>query len=62
MPNRKWDTSVWVSNSEKIKTDIGWQTRDSFEDGFLKMVQWFQANPKMRELYAQKIKTVVASN
>lgn len=61
MPNRKWDTSVWVSNSEKIKADIGWQTRDSFEDGFTKMVSWFNSNPKMREFYGQKIKAVAAS-
>ncbi|CAN5367636.1 NAD(P)-dependent oxidoreductase [soil metagenome] len=62
MPNRKWDTSVWVSNSEKIRADIGWQTSDGFEDGFSKMVSWFKANPKMREYYAQKIKAVAASN
>lgn len=61
MPNRKWDTSVWVSNSEKIKADIGWQTRDSFEDGFSKMVAWFKANPSMQDFYTQKIKAVAAS-
>ncbi len=61
MPNRKWDTSVWVSNSEKIKADIGWQTRDSFEQGFSKMVSWFQANPEMRDIYTHKIKSVAAS-
>lgn len=61
MPNRKWDTSVWVSNSEKIKSDIGWQTRDSFEDGFAKMVSWFRVNPKMQDFYTEKIKAVAAS-
>jgi len=61
MPNRKWDTSVWVSNSEKIKADLGWQTQDTFENGFAKMVAWFKANPEMRDSYAQKIKTAAAS-
>lgn len=60
MPNRKWDTSVWVSNSEKIKADLGWETRDSFEQGFTKMVAWFNENPKMRQFYEQKIASVVA--
>ncbi len=61
MPNRKWDTSVWVSNSEKIKADLGWQTRDSFEEGFSKMVSWFKANPEKRDFYLNKIKAVAAA-
>lgn len=61
MPNRKWDTSVWVSNSEKIKADLGWQTRDSFEEGFSKMVSWFKANPEMQDFYLNKIKAVATS-
>jgi nucleoside-diphosphate-sugar epimerase len=61
MPNRKWDTSVWVSNPEKIKADLGWQTQDSFEVGFTKMVSWFKSNPEMLRYYEQKIKAVASS-
>lgn len=62
MPNRKWDTSVWVSNSEKIKREVGWHTRDSFEDGFSTMVEWFKANPKLLSFYQDKIRAVAAAN
>jgi UDP-glucose 4-epimerase len=61
MPNRKWDTSVWVSNSEKIKAELGWQARDSFEQGFAKMVSWFNENPKLLAFYQEKIKAVAIS-
>lgn len=61
MPNRKWDTSVWVSNSEKIKAELGWQARDSFEQGFSDMVSWFNENPKMRRFYEEKIQAVASS-
>ncbi|MBS2000502.1 MAG: SDR family NAD(P)-dependent oxidoreductase [Candidatus Obscuribacterales bacterium] len=61
MPNRKWDTSVWVSNSEKIKADLGWQARDSFEQGFSNMVSWFNENPEMRKFYEEKIHAVASS-
>jgi dolichol-phosphate mannosyltransferase len=61
MPNRKWDTSVWVSNSEKIKAELGWQARDSFEQGFEKMVAWFNQNPKTLKFYREKINAVATS-
>jgi nucleoside-diphosphate-sugar epimerase len=61
MPNRKWDTSVWVSNNQKIKSELGWHTRDGFETGFSKMVAWFKNNPEMLRYYEQKIKAVAAS-
>jgi UDP-glucose 4-epimerase len=61
MPNRKWDTSVWVSNNQKIKSELSWQTQDSFETGFSNMVAWFQNNPEMLRYYEQKIIAVAAS-
>jgi UDP-glucose 4-epimerase len=43
MPNRKWDTSVWVSDSRAIRRALGWTPRYSFERGFRQMVAWMRA-------------------
>lgn len=45
MPDRQWDTHVWVSNPEKIKSDLDWQASHSFVDGFAKTTDWFKHSP-----------------
>ncbi|MEM8805937.1 MAG: NAD-dependent epimerase/dehydratase family protein [Cyanobacteria bacterium P01_G01_bin.38] len=42
MPNRQWDSSVWIANNHKIQTELGWVPRYSFEQGFKSMTDWFQ--------------------
>ncbi len=42
MPNRNWDTSVWVADNRKIRETLGWQPRYSFEEGFRLTVEWFR--------------------
>lgn len=42
MPDRKWDTSVWVADNRKIQTELGWHPRFSFEQGFQRMVEWYR--------------------
>jgi UDP-glucose 4-epimerase len=44
MPNRQWDTTVWVANNHKIRTELGWQPRYTFEQGFRLIVDWFRKN------------------
>lgn len=44
MPNRQWDTNVWVANIAKIQTELGWQPSYDFEQGFSIMVDWFLGN------------------
>ncbi len=51
MPNRAWDTSVWVSDNAKIRSVLGWQPEHSFEDGFTKMVQWLKHSPMLDSHY-----------
>jgi len=41
MPNRSWDTTVWVADSRAIRTALGWAPRHDFETGFRRMVSWF---------------------
>lgn len=55
MPNRLWDTSIWVADNRKLQGKLGWQPRHSFEQGFRKMADWFISNPALLDLYRQKI-------
>ena len=41
MPNRSWDTNVWVSDNRKIRSELHWQNRNNFETGFRLMLDWF---------------------
>lgn len=54
MPNRHWDTNVWVSDNRQIQAGLGWKPRYSFQQGFQQMVQWFQDNPRMLQFYRDR--------
>lgn len=45
MPNRSWDTNVWVSDNRKICSALRWQYRNNFEAGFRLMLDWFRQRP-----------------
>jgi UDP-glucose 4-epimerase len=45
MPNRSWDTNVWVSDNRKIGSELHWQYRNNFEAGFRLMLDWFRQGP-----------------
>lgn len=51
MPDRAWDTSVWVADNRKITRDLGWMPRHSFENGFRQTVEWLQNTPEIRAVY-----------
>jgi nucleoside-diphosphate-sugar epimerase len=51
MPNRRWDTGVWVSNNRKIRTELGWQPRYTFPQGFRQFARWFEENPDVLDFY-----------
>jgi dolichol-phosphate mannosyltransferase len=51
MPNRQWDTSVWVADIRKIRAELGWEPRHDLAHGFRRMVEWFQDNPALLALY-----------
>jgi UDP-glucose 4-epimerase len=55
MPNRQWDTTVWVSNNLKICTTLGWQPRYTFEQGFVEMVNWIRNNEALHNYYRTSI-------
>lgn len=51
MPDRAWDTSVWVADNRTIRRKLGWEPRYSFEEGFRQTVQWFRDNPALMPVY-----------
>jgi len=51
MPERDWDTEVWIANPRKVQTELGWSPQHTFEQGFARTVRWFEDNPSLRKLY-----------
>jgi len=61
MPDRDWDTSVWVSANQKAVTKLGWKPRFSFEEGFRQTVAWVESVGRNLEPYRQRTKELAAS-
>ncbi len=55
MPERKWDTGIWVADSTKLQQDLGWTPRTTFAVGFAKTVEWLRQNPEMLSFYRKII-------
>ena len=55
MPDREWDTSVWVSNNAKLLGELGWKPQYTFEHGFRLMLDWLQQNPTLRQFYQRAV-------
>ena len=51
MPDRQWDTSVWIADHSKITNDLGWKPTYSFIEGFRQTINWFQSNPDILMFY-----------
>jgi nucleoside-diphosphate-sugar epimerase len=51
MPDRKWDTSVWLADKRAAREALGWQPRYTFDQGFRETVNWFVANPEVVKFY-----------
>jgi len=54
MPNRAWDTSIWVADPKKIERDLGWKPRTTFEEGFSRFVRWLSESPDRLQLYRDR--------
>ena len=50
MPDRHWDTNVWVGERGLIREERGWRPR-SFHEGLRLTVDWFEAEPTRRRFY-----------
>ena len=55
MPARTWDTTTWLADVRLIGSDLGWRPLRSFEEGFGRLVAWFQDDPARQEMYRAAI-------
>ena len=60
MPDRAWDTNVWVADPTRIARELGWRARTGFADGLARTVEWFRT-PAIRSLYAARLSGSAAS-
>jgi len=51
IPNRNWDTNIWIADNRKIQNELGWQPRYTFKQGFKLMLDWFCDNLELRDFY-----------
>lgn len=51
MPDRAWDAKVWIADIRRIRSELNWAPRHSFEQGLRKTIDWFAANPELRPIY-----------
>ena len=51
MAARAWDTDVWVGDSSRIRRELGWSPRYSFEAGLKRMIDWFEENRELLSFY-----------
>jgi nucleoside-diphosphate-sugar epimerase len=42
MPDRRWDTETWVANPQRIRDELGWEARISFEEGLARTLEWLR--------------------
>jgi dolichol-phosphate mannosyltransferase len=51
MPDRVWDTAAWVSDSSRLRRELGWRPAVDLEAGLLRTADWFRANPGLLYRY-----------
>ena len=51
MPERSWDTSVWVADSGRLERKLGWRAEVELETGLRQTVEWLRDTPGMLEFY-----------
>ncbi|MBC8075316.1 MAG: GDP-mannose 4,6-dehydratase, partial [Chloroflexales bacterium] len=51
LPGRSWDARTWVADNRKIRQQLGWQPRHSFEQGFRLTRDWLCAHPALLARY-----------
>jgi UDP-glucose 4-epimerase len=43
MPDRSWDTDVWVANPARIRAELGWSPTLDLERGLARTIAWYRA-------------------
>ncbi len=52
MPERIWDTNIWVADTRKSQRILGWKAKTTLSEGLHKTIAWFQQEgSKYRKVY-----------
>jgi UDP-glucose 4-epimerase len=51
MPDRQWDTSIWVADHSNITKDLGWLPKHTLKVGFERSVDWLISNESIINYY-----------
>jgi UDP-glucose 4-epimerase len=54
MPERSWDTNVWISNPARIMTELGWSPKHDLDSGLRQTVDWLKSGPERLARYTTK--------
>jgi len=55
MPQRSWDTDVWVGSPMSLERDTGWRAGIDVASGLEKTINWFREKPERLSFYANQI-------
>src|SRR5687768_5945066 len=55
MPERAWDTNVWVGSPARLEREIGWRAPTDLAEGFHRTLQWLQGEPEHLQMYQDAI-------
>lgn len=55
MPDRAWDTGVWIANTHSIHERLGWLPHNKVGQGFRKFVDWLNGDDTMRAFYMKTL-------
>ena len=53
MPERSWDTNVWISDPSRIGIKLGWSAKSDLESGLRSTIDWFQRHPEQLDRYRE---------
>ncbi|MBV9438538.1 MAG: NAD-dependent epimerase/dehydratase family protein [Candidatus Eremiobacteraeota bacterium] len=53
MPQRLWDTTVWVANTSRTRAELGWTASTTFGEGFRRTAAWV-SEPSERRLHYER--------
>jgi nucleoside-diphosphate-sugar epimerase len=51
MPDRHWDTDVWVSDPTSIQAELGWKPVYELGDGLQRFADWLRWDPAIHQHY-----------
>jgi dolichol-phosphate mannosyltransferase len=58
MPDRAWDSRVWVSDNRLVCEALDWKPRFGVEMGFRKLLEWFNDNPGLVSFYRDQVSSM----